>query len=677
MKKSKETREHLHISLKVIMLGILIPMVLIGQIASSTGATKNINNYGEAVIQKDLTNGFNAALQGLDDYFWGIEYRMTTMSMTGIIQKEFKDKDFTATKDILKGLKGANDVITGTVFRSESGDNLSVPEVDYKNKGMDHIIEDEYYESAKKNESIWVGPYKDKLTGEMTLSEYRVVAEDDGTVIGVLGMNINFNDISQYFCEREFSTTGYSLLLEQDGTILSDNIDMSRVHTISDNEEVKKIASQTSDMSGTIEMKEGTYYYRAANVPRTSWRMISLISTDEHVDVTNNSIREQLIITIAVILLSIICVLLLTGHIIRRLNRIKDAMNHAGMGNLTNEVILSNEDNKIFTDELDIMGISYNKMINDFNLAISDTKSTLDELLDKNNKLRDSFNELNQSSNNISNTMQELSLVSEDQAKSTTIVVGETNELSANVEAVSEFVVTMENSCNTLKDKSKLGLNIVNNLVESSDAAIESTGNITNSITNVDVSSKEIEKIIGLINSISDQTNLLALNASIEAARAGDAGRGFAVVADEIRNLAEQSRAATANIREIIETMQDKIKDTVASVASVNEVMHTQSSNVIETEKSFKEIFTDVELLDSLLTEVEAKNADMVNKNKIIFESMNDLSAGVEETSASTHEVTNNTLNQAAIANQLMALSEEIVDCSDSLNEKLEHFKCK
>lgn len=676
MKKSKETREHLHISLKVIMLGILIPMVLIGQIASSTGATKNIDSYGEAVIQKDLTNGFNAALQGLDDYFWGIEYRMTTMSMTGIIQKELKSKSFSATKDILKGLKGANDVITGTVFRSEEGDNLSVPEVDYKSVGMEHIIEDEYYESAKKNESIWVGPYKDKLTGEMTLSEYRTVSADDGTVLGVLGMNINFNDISQYLCEREFSTTGYSLLLGKDGTILSDHMDMSRVHSKTDNSEIQKIAAQTGEMNGIVEMKEGTYYYKASDVPRTDWRMISLISADEHVEVTNNSIREHLIITIVVILLSIICVLLLTGHIIRRLNRIKHAMNHAGMGNLTNEVIL-NADNKKIMDELDVMGVSYNKMINDFNVAIGDTKSTLRELLDKNNKLRDSFNELNQSSNNISNTMQELSLVSEDQAKATTIVVGETNELSANVEAVSEFVVTMENSCNTLKDKSKLGLNIVNNLVESSDAAIESTGNITNSITNVDVSSKEIEKIIGLINSISDQTNLLALNASIEAARAGDAGRGFAVVADEIRNLAEQSRAATANIREIIETMQDKIRDTVASVASVNEVMHTQSSNVLETEKSFNEIFTDVELLDSLLTEVEAKNADMVNKNKIIFESMNDLSAGVEETSASTHEVTNNTLNQAAIANQLMALSEEIVDCSDSLNEKLEHFKCK
>ncbi|HET8980408.1 MAG TPA: methyl-accepting chemotaxis protein [Solirubrobacteraceae bacterium] len=78
---------------------------------------------------------------------------------------------------------------------------------------------------------------------------------------------------------------------------------------------------------------------------------------------------------------------------------------------------------------------------------------------------------------------------------------------------------------------------------------------------------QQIGAITQTVNDLADRSKLLALNASIEAARAGEHGKGFAVVADQVRGLAEQSKAATAQV----ETILNDIKDATSAAVQASE----------------------------------------------------------------------------------------------------------
>lgn len=121
----------------------------------------------------------------------------------------------------------------------------------------------------------------------------------------------------------------------------------------------------------------------------------------------------------------------------------------------------------------------------------------------------------------------------------------------------------------------------------------------------------EINKIIGIIQSIADQINLLALNAAIEAARAGDAGRGFAVVADEVRKLAVSTTQSTIEISSIVKSLGENVQLSATAMGSMTGALGSITEGVEKVNSSLGQQSAVMAELAASVSELSVKSSQM------------------------------------------------------------------
>ena len=190
-----------------------------------------------------------------------------------------------------------------------------------------------------------------------------------------------------------------------------------------------------------------------------------------------------------------------------------------------------------------------------------------------------------------------------------------------------------------------------NDLAASASKVAERGGEVVNQVVvtmqDITESSRKINDIIGVIDSIAFQTNILALNAAVEAARAGEQGRGFAVVASEVRSLAQRSATAAKEIKTLIGSSVEKV-DTGAKL--VNQAGSTMA-----------EIVTQVKHVSALIGEISNATTEQT--------------LGVEQVGGSITTIDQTTQQNAALVEQSAAAARDLSDQAAQLVNLVNQFK--
>jgi len=358
-----------------------------------------------------------------------------------------------------------------------------------------------------------------------------------------------------------------------------------------------------------------------------------------------------LFIFIGLIVLSFIYYIFKT--VISRINEIKNTMAEIaeGDGDLTVKLPIYGN------DELSELAIKFNlfvKKIYDLVKNISNELPKLTEvstiLNNSNNNLAISLNktmEATEESNNVvsiankkaNNTLNKINGVKNGMDNILNLVSDLKNYHGGMLESSNNLEEKIYTITSAIEEMNSTINEITQNTVQAADVshkAMERSQEVEKTMKKLTDMADDINKIIDIIKEISSQTNLLALNATIEAASAGEAGKGFAVVANEIKNLANETEAATKKINTQVNTIvqhstfsSEAVKEIAEVIGSLNDINLTIASSLEEQ--------------GSVITEISGNMADAANETKHNVELINNIGNIIENVYQNSDEINKNT----------------------------------
>jgi methyl-accepting chemotaxis protein len=372
---------------------------------------------------------------------------------------------------------------------------------------------------------------------------------------------------------------------------------------------------------------------------------------------------------LAGIAIALLAVFLFVRHLKKRLDRVGDALEHAGRGDFSRTV----SDDSL--DEVGRIAASCNAMCSSLKELADQLSRTALDVSSAADNLSSSAEQISQATQHIAENVTEVAAGADHQLHQVESSLQTMEEIAANARSIASHAQDVSRVAAATAEQTREGDRAIRQAVDQMNSIYETMNRLALAIQELGQRSRSIGQITDVITALAEQTNLLALNAAIEAARAGEHGRGFAVVADEVRKLAEQSAEATQQIAALIDSIRRESEAAVDAMA-VGSVEVSEGIRVMhEAGVSFEQIQQSIRTLTANIQEVSAAAQQMSSSSEQVAEAVSGIASIASESAAKAQNVSAASEEQLASIQEVAQSAQTLAKMAEELQSLTDRFR--
>ncbi len=283
----------------------------------------------------------------------------------------------------------------------------------------------------------------------------------------------------------------------------------------------------------------------------------------------------------------------------------------------------------------------------------------IDHLKDIAIQVKTSTTQVSSSLGDNEQSIQALAQQAIEEAEATRQTLGSVEEMSHSIEAVANNA----NQAATLVDDTytvtQEGAKVMDETVNSIFQLRTTVGETAKKMKRLGESSQKISQVVSLIEEMALKTNLLAINASVEARRAGKQGEGFMIVAEQVGALAEQSAAATKEISNIVEAIQEETQE-VTQAMELGTSQVVDSTRLVEgTKQRLQRVLERSQTINELMQSISQATVSQTDTSRTVTELMQQIAQQSQQRSTASQTVAQSMQETAQVAQKLEAAVEQ------------------
>lgn len=667
----------------------IIPLVVVGFFIDN-----NIRNSAQSDFTKATLREVNQVDNAIDIFFDGMKKnlkmladspmtRQTEGRITSYINKpggadgmvpmkpleaaEYEAGSYRSFEQMVKAHSEISVISLGT----SDGGYLQYPAIARKT-GYDSRTRDWYKDTVKEPDKIVIADPFLTSKGVPTIGIFTTIRNQDNSLKGVLGFNIDLPVITKMIKDIKIGETGYVILLDSKDTIIAHPKNESLNFKNIKDMQVEAFDNLNSLAGSSVEVKiNGVKHY--ANVfisPSTGWKYLCLVDKDEVLAGAAKLHQTILITTVLTIFLVLGVAFFVSNRIARPLITMVEVCDELADGDFRDKPRKLQR-----KDELGQLADALVNMRGNLRTILKKVNESAETVAASSEQLTASAEQSAQVVTQVAGAISDVASGAEKQLKEVDAASLVVEQMSASIQQVAASANQVAGSSAQAAEKAKDGDKSVEKAVTQM-VHIEQTVNTSAQVVaNLGERSKEIGQIVDTISGIAGQTNLLALNAAIEAARAGEQGKGFAVVAEEVRKLAEQSQEAAKQIAALIGEIQGDTDKAVIAMSEGTREVKVGTEVVTTAGIAFKEIAALVSRVSEQIREISVAIQHMASSSQQIVTSIKEIDEQSKAAVGQAQTVSAATEEQAASMEEIASSSQSLAMLSHELQIAVSRFR--